>query len=111
MTISDQAKSQVIRLIDEGESLNPFDLESFYNWVEASHEVLEFHVVQQRRFDEYCRASYDSPSMRLFVGVWILKLALEEASPVGSSCLNSLASTKSVPHLPRKRSAGPRRRR
>lgn len=111
MTISEQAKSQVIRLIDEGERLNPLDLEAFYNWLEASYEALEFHPVQQRRFDEYCRSSYDSPSMRRFVGVWMLKLALEEASPGSRGCQNLLESSKSVPHLPTRSGAGSRRKR
>jgi hypothetical protein len=108
MIFSKQAKSPVIRLIDEGESLNPFDLEAFYGWLEASYEALAFHPVQQRRFDEYCRSSYDSPSMRRIVGVWVLKLALEEVSPGSRRCQDSLASSKSVPPLPSKDSAGSR---
>lgn len=76
MTISEQSKLRLSQLIDEGENLNPFNLIEFYNWLEASHEALGFHPVQQGRFDEYCRSSYDSPSMRRFVGVWMLKQAL-----------------------------------
>ena len=110
MTISEQAISQLIRLIDEGEALNPFDLVAFYGWLEASYEALEFHPVQQRRFDEYCRSSHDSPSMRRFLGVWMLKLALDEVSPGSRGCQNPLASNKTVSHLSRKGSSGSRRK-
>ncbi len=76
MSISEQTRSQIMRLIYEGESLDPHDLESFCDWMQASYESLGFHPVQQERFDEYCRSSHDSISMRLYVGVWMLKQSL-----------------------------------
>jgi len=81
MSISEQAKSHLIGLIYEGETLDPFDLEAFYSWVEASYEALEFDPVQQERFDKYCRSSYDSTSMRLHMGMWMLKQALYKDTP------------------------------
>lgn len=82
MSISEQAKTQLIRLIAEGETLDPFDLEAFYSWVEASYEALVFDPLQQERFDESCRLSYDStPATRLNGGVWILKRALSKEAP------------------------------
>lgn len=81
MSMSEQAKTQLIGLIDEGERLDPFDLEGFYRWLQASYEALGFHSLQQQRFDEYCRSSYDSTCMRLYVGVWTLKQALYEDAP------------------------------
>jgi hypothetical protein len=81
MRISEQAKSQVIRLIDDGESLDPFDLEAFYSWMQASHEALGFDTIRQQRFDKYCCSSVDCTSMRLYVGVWMLKQALSNAVP------------------------------
>ena len=76
MRISEQAKMNVTRLIHEGESLNPLDWEEVDRWMQASYESLGFHRVQQERFDEYCRSSDDSTSMRLYVGVWMLKLSI-----------------------------------
>jgi len=81
MSISEQAKTHLIGLIYEGETLDAFDLEGFYRWMEASYEALVFDPLQQERFDEYCRSSYDSNSMRLFVGVWMLKQALYKEGP------------------------------
>ncbi len=78
MRIPEQAKTKIIRLIAEGECLNPYDLEGFYRWMQASYEALEPDPLQQKRFDEYCRSSYDSISMRLYKGVWMLKQALCE---------------------------------
>ncbi len=81
MSISEQAKTHLIELIYEGETLDAFDLEAFYSWVEASYEALVFDPLQKERFDHYCRSSYDSTSMRLFVGVWMLKQALYREAP------------------------------
>ncbi len=75
MTISEQAYTKIIQLIQEGESLDALDLEAFYSWVEASYEALMFDPVQQERFAEYCGSSCDSTSMRL-CGVWMLKQSL-----------------------------------
>ena len=76
MRISEQAKMNITRLIHERESLNPLDSEEVDRWMQASYESLGFHRVQQERFDEYCRSSDDSTSMRLYVGVWMLKLSI-----------------------------------
>ncbi len=77
MRISDQAV-QVIKLIDEATTLDPRNLETFYRWVQASYEALEFDPVQQRRFEEYCLSSDDSLEMRLFIGTWMLRQALHK---------------------------------
>ena len=76
MKMSEQANAEIIGLIAEGECLDPNDLEGFYRWVQASYEALELDPFHQERFDEYCRSSYDSTSMRLYVGLWMLKLSL-----------------------------------
>jgi len=83
MSISELAKTQLTQLIYEGETLEPFDLEAFYSWVEPSYEALEVDPVQQERFDKYCRSSCDSTAMRLYVGVWMLKQALYKDTPEG----------------------------
>ncbi len=75
MTISEQAYTEIIKLIQEGETLDASDLEAFYSWVEASYEALMFDPVQQERFAEYCGSSCDSTSMRP-CGVWLLKQSL-----------------------------------
>ena len=82
MSISEQAKMHLIELICEGETLDAFDLEAFYSWVEASYEALMFDPVQQERFAEYCGSSCDATSMRL-CGVWMLKQALHKDTPEG----------------------------
>ena len=76
MMSSEQVKTRLIGLIAEGESLDPYDLEGFYRWMQTSYEALEFNPLRQEMFDEYCRSSYDSYSMRLYKGVWMLELAL-----------------------------------
>jgi len=81
MSISELAKRRLVGLIYEGETFDPLYLEAFYSWVEASYEALEVDPVQQERFDKYCRSSYDSTSMRLYVGVWMLKQALYKDTP------------------------------
>ena len=77
MRISGQASLQLIKLINEATGLDPHDLETFYRWVQASYEALEFDPVQQRRFDEYCRSSHDSSIMRLLVGTWMLRQSFQ----------------------------------
>jgi len=77
MRISEQDETKIIRLIAEGESLNPHDLEAFYRWVQASYEALEFNPLRQEMFDEYCRSCWDSNSVRLYKGMWMLELALK----------------------------------
>jgi len=75
MKISEQDKSRTIRLIGEEECLEPYDLEAFYRWMEASCEALKFDPVQQERFVRYCGSSCDSTSARLHMGLWMLKQA------------------------------------
>lgn len=79
MRIPDRKAEQILRLIAEGRGLNPTDQEAFCRWVHDSYEALGFDPFRQRRFDEYCRSSSDSNSARIYVGVWMLRLALEEA--------------------------------
>ena len=76
MTISEQACTEIIQLIQEGESLDPLDLEAFYSWMGSSYEALAFDPVQLERFDKYCRSSCGYASMRLYTGVWLLKQSL-----------------------------------
>jgi hypothetical protein len=95
--MSDRKKEQISRLITEGENLNLQDLETFYRWIDDSYEALEFCSVHRRRFDDYCRSSSDSHSARIYVGVWMLRLALEEASPRSKDHKNYLPSCTNVP--------------
>jgi hypothetical protein len=95
--ISDQKREQISRLITEGENLNLQDLEALYRWIDDSYEALEFSPIHRRRFDDYCRSSFDSNSARTYVGVWMLRLALEEASPYSKDHKNYLASCTNVP--------------
>jgi hypothetical protein len=81
--ISDAHRAQITNLIAEGENLNVLDLEAFYRWVDDAYEALGFDPLQKERFDEYCRSSSDLFSARVLVGVWMLRLALEDASAHG----------------------------
>jgi hypothetical protein len=82
MRISEQAKTQILRLIDEGDSLDHFDAGAFYRWSQASYDALQIDRVQQQRFDEYCRSCCGVTSaLRLNVGVWMLKQVLHKAVP------------------------------
>jgi hypothetical protein len=81
--ISDAKKEQIMNLIAEGGNLDHGDLEAFYRWVDDAYEALGFDPLHAKRFDEYCRSSSDAYSARVFVGVWMLKLALEDASAHG----------------------------
>ncbi len=76
MKMSEQANAEIIGLIAEGECLDPNDLEGFYRWVQDSYEALRLDPVQQERFDEYCRSSCNSTSVRLYKGGWVLKQSL-----------------------------------
>jgi hypothetical protein len=76
MSISEQAKTQIMQLIDKGQSLDPLDLGEVDRWVRASYEALKFDPVHQARFDEYCCAPWDPTSMRVCLGVWMLKQPL-----------------------------------
>ncbi len=78
MTIPDQNKEQILRLIAEGEDLAECkDLHRFYDWIDKSYEALEVHPIQQPLFNEFCRAS-DEPNfiVKTMLGVWLLRLAL-----------------------------------
>jgi hypothetical protein len=82
MRISEQAKIQMLRLIDEGSSIHPFDLEGFNRWMQATYEALQSDSLQQQRFDEYCRSSRGvTSSKRLRCGVSMLKQALYKDAP------------------------------
>jgi len=76
MTVSDRKREQIFGLITEGENLDPVNLDLFYRWVQTSHEALGFHPSHQRRFDDCCRSSCDSIFMRIYLGVWILRLSV-----------------------------------
>ncbi len=78
MRISRQSIRKLSKLIDQGKSLDPVDSESFHRWAQAAYEALKFDPLLQQRFDEYCRSSLDSVSMRLFVGVRILEQSLQK---------------------------------
>jgi hypothetical protein len=100
--IPDQNTNLVLRLIAEGENLDTDDLIAFYQWIHDALEALEFNPVQKQRFDAYCRSSSDSVSMRVFVGVWILKLSIWEWSQDLFDHQERLLLTESVLSLPEK---------
>ncbi len=77
MRIPERTKPEILRLVDEGESLDPFDLEALHRWLQDTYEALQFDSVQQQRFDEYCRSSCGlTCSLRLRCGLRMLKQAL-----------------------------------
>ncbi len=108
METTDRDTRPILRLIAEGENLNPKDLEAFYRWVRDSYEALEFDPLHQQRFEEYCRSSYDSISTRVFVGVWILKLAVQETSSDRADHRDHVTSSESIPYPSGKSSSGSR---
>jgi hypothetical protein len=83
MRISEQAETQILRLIDEGDSLAAhFHVGAFYRWSQDSYEALQFDRVQQQRFDQYCCSSCGVMSLtRLNLGVRMLKQLLCKAVP------------------------------
>jgi hypothetical protein len=83
MRIPAQTKTLILRLIEEGSSLHPSDLEALQRWMQAAYETLQFNSVQQQRFDEYCRSPsvFTSSMMRLSCGVSMLKQALHKHAP------------------------------
>ena len=82
MRIPAQTKTQIIRLIEEGSSLHPSDLEGLNRWMQAAYEVLQFDSVQQRIFEERCCSSGAvKRSMRLSCGVSMLKQLLHKDVP------------------------------
>jgi len=81
MRISEETKLQAIRLIDEGGRIEPSNSEAFNAWLQASCEALDFDPIYQGRFFRYCCSSHDSISMRLYLGIWLLKQALHKVAP------------------------------
>ena len=91
MRIPAQTKTQILRLVEDGSSLHPCDLEGLQRWMQATCEALQFDSVQQQRFDEYCRSPhiFTSSITRLHCGVSMLKQALckdgaENYMPIGT---------------------------
>lgn len=82
MSISEQVKSQITRLIGQGQSLDPLDPDQIDRWVRASYEVLRFNPVHQAKFGEYCCLPWGPASMRVGLGVWMLKQPLLEQNCV-----------------------------
>ncbi|HTY24571.1 MAG TPA: hypothetical protein VMC85_15645 [Desulfomonilaceae bacterium] len=82
MRIPAQTKAQILRLIEDGSSVHPSDLEALHRWMQATYETLQFDSVQQQIFDEHCRSSRAvTRSMRLSCGVSMLKQALYKQGP------------------------------
>lgn len=106
MKISDQKRKQISRLIAEGERLDPLDIEVFYRWTHDSYEALGFDPVQQHRFDEYCRSSHDSNFMRVYIGVWMLRLALVETWQDSKDYQDRISSSDNVVYLATKAGTG-----
>jgi hypothetical protein len=79
MSISEQTKTQIIRLVDEGQRLDPVDLDEVDRWAQASYEALEFNPVHQAKFGESCCSPWEPTCMRVQLGVWMLKQALPGA--------------------------------
>jgi hypothetical protein len=75
-----EIRNKVVQLIGEGVTLNPADLEHFYQWVESSYRTLEPFSFSQRQFDECCRSSTDSLCTRAYAGLHLLKLTAERLS-------------------------------
>jgi len=95
--ISDQDKQKILSQISEGENLDLHDMEALYRWMADSHEALQFNPLHRKRFEEYCRSSCDSNSARVYVGIWILRLALAEASSVYTDRADIFAATEDAP--------------
>ncbi len=110
MRISEQKRKQLCRLIAEGENLDLQDQDAFCRWVHTSYKALWFNPSQQRAFDEYCRSSFDFCAMRIFVGVWILRLSLEESTSESRDQRNRLISTVRAPRCPKKGGSGYQRK-
>lgn len=80
MIFPEEKKQELHKLIREGETLDIGDLQQFYRWVHNSYDALRFHPTRQLGFDQCCRSSIDSFSMRVYIGLWMLKLTLDEMS-------------------------------
>jgi hypothetical protein len=81
--ISRANRERIFKLIGEAETLDLLDLIAFYRWANDSYEALKFHPLKQQRFNEYCRLSCDTHSMRVYVGTWLLRLAVDGVNGVG----------------------------
>jgi len=105
MSVSNQKRKQIRKLVTQGENLDPLDLEAFYRWVHTSYKALGFYPDQQRTFDEYCRSSCDTFPMRVYVGLWILRLSLREAPSDNGDRQNHFTPREGASRLPRKNSS------
>jgi hypothetical protein len=94
--IPDGKTKRILKLITDGENLNPLNLEAVYRWINDSYEALGFDPLQQQRFDEYSRSSFDSFSIRIDLGVRILKLALGAILSDSRDHSNHFKSSESV---------------
>jgi hypothetical protein len=111
MQIPDGKTKQILKLITDGENLNPTNLEVFYRWMRDSYEALGFDPLQQLRFDEYCRSSIDSVPIRVDLGVRILKLALWKILSDSRDHRNYFKSRENAPlRLTKSGSRSPRKK-
>jgi len=76
MTTNEHGTRQVVKLIGEARRLDLLDAKTFNRWVQESYGALRFDPSLQQTFDEYCRSSVHPASMRLFLGVWLLRQCL-----------------------------------
>jgi hypothetical protein len=76
VSIPEHTKSEIIWLIDQVQSLDLLDAHQVDRWIRASYEALGFNPVHQAKFDEYCCSSWGPGSMRVSLGVWMLKQPL-----------------------------------
>ncbi len=88
--MSDRKEERILRLIAQGESLDLRELELFHQWIEECYEALGFDALQKKRFDACCCSSSGSSFTKVCLGVWLLGLALEDASssshPISLNC-------------------------
>jgi hypothetical protein len=76
VSTSEQAKTQIIQLSQEGQRLDASDWDGVDRWVLASYETLRFSPANQAKFEEYCWSFCDPTSARVRPGVWMLKQTL-----------------------------------
>jgi hypothetical protein len=111
LRICDRKEEEISRLIAEGENLDLRELEIFGQWTENSYEALEFDPVLQQGFDEYCRSSSRSIFTRACLGVWMLRLAIEDPSSYRTDHRALLNKGALLPNLPRTLGSESRRKR
>lgn len=46
--------------------------------MDDSYEALRFDPLYKQRFDEYCRSASDRNPVRIYLGTWMLKLAIAQ---------------------------------